>query len=321
MGKGETEAQRGEGPFPGSHSGFPFCLHSANLAHCKVFVPCPSRRSRLWEGKLAQRREGPARQGCAGLSSLLWLPPRPVSSHLSRSEVSVTPDTAGSSPRRREASQTRALRGPPAHTGSLSVPNTHSRWGGHGGPLSPLKAPGDFQSLLLPPTRGLSAWAADSTGGGRLGGEAEHGDPLKRRRQRCCTSRAAWEREVAPQCPHLQNGAKSVRLGRVYSAGSGGGRERQGSRVPRGCRPAPARPEGQAGGGARGRAGAGAQARRGAHSTMAGRWCAAAAAAAAASAGACACGAGSAGEWACSAALGGRWRALFWCARRPASCE
>lgn len=85
MGKGETEAQRGEGPFPGSHSGFPFCLHSANLAHCKVFVPCPSRRSRLWEGKLAQRREGPARQGCAGLSSLLWLPPRPVSSHLSRS--------------------------------------------------------------------------------------------------------------------------------------------------------------------------------------------------------------------------------------------
>lgn len=61
---------------------------------------------------------------------------------------------------------------------------------------------------------------------------------------------------------------------------------------------------------------------RGAHSTIAGRWCAAAAAAAAAaSAGACAWGAGSAGECACSAALGGRWRALFWCARRPASCE
>lgn len=111
---------------------------------------------------------------------------------------------------------------------------------------------------------------------------------------------------------------------RTYSAGpsaAGGG----GDRVRREqLRPAPRAL--RAGGGRRGARARGGGARgrgervRGAHSTMAGRWCAAAAAAAA-SAGACACGAGSAGECACSAALGGRWRALFWWARRPASCE
>lgn len=65
----------------------------------------------------------------------------------------------------------------PLPTGGQGAPSQHAAvCGGGEGLLSPLRALGDFRSPLLAPTRGLSAWTADSTREGRLRGEAEHGD-------------------------------------------------------------------------------------------------------------------------------------------------
>ena len=180
-----------------------------------TFVPRPSPRSRLsGEGGPKERR---ARLAGKGRSLRPLLPaPEPLQSP-TLTVASVSPDIAGYQSQRQE--ETRAYCPGPLPTLGQGAPSQHAALcGGGEGPLSPLRSLGDFRSPLLAPTRGLSAWAADSTRGGRLGGEAEHGDPLKRRRPSSCTSWAAREKDVTPQCPHLRNGAKSVCLGVISGA-------------------------------------------------------------------------------------------------------
>lgn len=293
--KGETEAQRGAGPCPGSHSGFLFCLHSQ---HCKIRAS-PTPRELGWVGgrKVAQRRHRPPPSGqCRSPGAFRTAPESRRPPTLKVTSILWTLQVA-SCKRKDEGTEGRAhARRLWDREVALSPFPTHSSPWGSWRSLPALRALGDFHSLVLPSTRG-----------GCQSGQPAQQDKVKpgmgtthrKRRQQSSCNRLGIPRKGTSSSK--KRGEKCMPRGVTLGAHchcrrSDRKRERPGARAPQ---------EGRR--------------ERGAHSTIAGRWCAAAAAAA--SAGACAWGAGSAGECACSAALGGRWRALFWWARRPASCE
>lgn len=93
--------------------------------------------------------------------------------------LSVIPNTAGH--QSQEAGGGDRYAHPTCSLPHWVAPPLHSQpaalWGSGGGPLALMGTLEDFQSPLLPATRGMPAWRADLTGGGRVTNETGHRDP------------------------------------------------------------------------------------------------------------------------------------------------